>query len=134
MQHVLVAYSSLSGNTEAAANRISKRIPQGFHVEMVDINRTHPERLFYDFILIGTYSINDCPAEVAQFVDEMKGRGPVAVFGTGDTQWGEDYCIGALKAAVLADSEQPVLMLEQNPSSSKADLAIERWVNRIFGV
>src|SRR5690625_274045 len=92
----LIAYLSYSGNTEEVAELIQEEAERrGAVVDMheIGIDRVTGSLDVYDTIFVGTFTwdLGRTPEEMKEFVLEV-GYKPenVAVFGTGDTQFGGD--------------------------------------------
>lgn len=134
----LIAYLSYSGNTEEVAEHIQSLLKQdGIDVDMHSIGIDPPvEAEAYQFIFLGTFTweMGATPDEVKDFVLEV-GYKPdnVAVFGTGDTQFGGDdlYCKAAKKLAVFYHSRWEPLKIEQSPRGSQETL-VEQWVEGVL--
>ena len=90
----------------------------------------------YDLIFIGTFTweMGLTPDEVKDFVLEV-GYKPdnVAVFGTGETQFGGDelYCRAVVKLAKFYNSKWDGLKIEQSPRGSQEQLVIE-WLEGVL--
>jgi predicted ribonucleotide reductase-associated flavodoxin len=120
------------------AERIQELLKQrGFIVDMHRIGIDPPVNAAdYDTIFIGTFTWERgaTPDEVKDFVLEV-GYKPdnVAVFGTGDTQFGGDdlYCKAADKLARFYHSRWHTLKIEQSPRGSQEKL-IEQWVKGVL--
>src|SRR5690606_14919538 len=67
---------------------------------------------------------------------EAVGKPPhVAVFGTGETQWGEEYYCGAVRRmAAFFDTGYPRLEIEQMPHGNRDTLKIERWTDHVLAM
>ncbi|WP_284140244.1 MULTISPECIES: flavodoxin [unclassified Virgibacillus] len=134
----LVAYLSYSGNTEEVADFIANRLTMdGLAVSMHRIGIDPP--VFpsdYDFIFIGTFTWDQgsTPDEVKDFVAEI-GYKPenVAVFGTGDTQFGGDdlFCLAVDKLVRFYESKWPGLKIEQSPRGNQ-ELKIVNWLEGVL--
>ena len=104
---ILIAFTSLSGNTRDVARQVRARcealghqvswIEAGVHA-LADAGEPR-----HDLYLLGSWSDNAgrTPAErkqlIAALVEAVGKPGQVAVFGTGETQWGEEYYCGAVR-------------------------------------
>ncbi|MGM8211526.1 flavodoxin [Virgibacillus sp. W0430] len=136
--NILIAYLSYSGNTEEVATFIHNRlIDDGLHVDMheigidpfVDVSR-------YDYLFLGTFTWEEgaTPDEVKDFVREV-GYKPenVAVFGTGDTQFGGDalFCKAAEKLAIFYNSKWEPLKIEQSPRGYQ-EQRIDYWLEGVL--
>ena len=89
----------------------------------------------YDLIFIGTFTWakGALPIEVKDFVWEI-GYKPknIAVFGTGDTQFGGDelFCLAAVKLARFYNSRWEPLKIEQSPRGSQEKI-VKKWIEGI---
>ncbi|WP_029266091.1 flavodoxin [Virgibacillus alimentarius] len=136
---ILVAYLSYSGNTEEVAERINHLLSQeGNDVDMHRIGIDPPvDAESYQYIFLGTFTweMGATPDEVKDFILEV-GYKPenVAVFGTGDTQFGGDdlFCRAAEKLAVFYHSKWPALKIEQSPRGFQ-ETYIEQWLEGVLG-
>lgn len=133
----LVAYLSFSGNTEEVAGLISGQLEaHGFAVEQHRIG-IHPpiDPEFYDLIFLGTFTWDQgaTPDEVKDFVLEI-GYKPrhIAVFGTGETQFGGDawFCRAAVRLARFYESRWEPLKIEQSPRGAQEE-QVKDWTERI---
>src|SRR5690625_570679 len=132
----LIAYASLSGNTEEVAELIEEEVSkQGFNADMFYIEPfgVDPTNISdYNIIFLGTYTwdLGATPDEVKDFVAEV-GYKPdnIYVFGTGDTQFGGDvlFCDAARKLSKFYKSKSDPLKIEQSPRGSQEEL-ITKWV------
>lgn len=134
----LIAYASYSGNTEEVAEMIAtKLIEDGVHVDMHRIGIDapfDPEEYHHVFIGTFTWDMGSTPDEVKDFVLEI-GYKPdnVAVFGTGDTQFGGDdlFCKAVDKLATFYHSNWNGLKIEQSPRGSQEGL-VDQWIERVL--
>lgn len=136
--NVLIAYLSYSGNTEEVAE-ILARIANShdYDVDMHRIGIDPPVDVgLYECIFIGTFTWEEgsTPDEVKDFVLEV-GYKPdhVAVFGTGDTQFGGDiyFCNAAEKLARFYNSKWDALKIEQSPRGSQEKL-VKDWMEGVL--
>ncbi|MEN1929983.1 flavodoxin [Luteimonas sp. MJ250] len=141
---ILIAYDSLSGNTRDLARMVRARCEARGHAvtwietgiqAMVDAG---PDPR-HDLYLLGTWTDNAgrTPAAMKRFIAELVeavGRPEqLAVFGTGETQWGAEYYCGALRRmARFFDSRHPPLEIEQMPHGARDVLDVQRWTDRIL--
>jgi predicted ribonucleotide reductase-associated flavodoxin len=140
---ILIAFTSLSGNTRDVARQVRARcealghqvswIEAGVHA-LADAGEPR-----HDLYLLGSWSDNAgrTPAEmkqlIAALVEAVGKPGQVAVFGTGETQWGEEYYCGAVRRiAAFFASGHPRLEIEQMPHGERDALAIQRWTDTIL--
>lgn len=134
----LIAYLSYSGNTKETAELIADRLlDEDFLVDMHRIEMDPPiDAHVYDFLFFGTFTWDQgcTPDEVKDFVLEI-GYKPenVAVFGTGETQFGGDelFCKAADKLAGFYHSKWPALKIEQSPRGYQEKI-IEQWVEGVL--
>lgn len=134
----LVAYLSYSGNTEEVANYLSNYLMNdGFFVDhheigidpIVDVSQ-------YDYLFLGTFTwdYGSTPDEVKEFVLDI-GYKPenVAIFGTGDTQFGGDelFCKAVDKLAKFYNSQWEPLKIEQSPRGYQEKL-IDDWIEGVL--
>src|SRR5699024_4253677 len=90
----------------------------------------------YDYIFIGTFTwdIGSTPEEVKDFVLEV-GYKPnnIAVFGTGDTQFGGDdlFCRAVDRLCKFYESPWPGLKIEQSPRGYQ-ERFVEQWVKGVL--
>lgn len=107
-----------------------------FQVDMHRIGDTSPiNPEMYDLICIGTFTWakGATPNEVKDFVLKI-GYKPknIAVFGTGDTQFGGDemFCLAAVKLAKFYNSRWEALKIEQSPRGSQEEI-VKRWIEGV---
>ena len=140
---ILIAYASLSGNTRDVARMVRARCEErGHRVSWVE---TDIEGLaaagdpHHDLYLLGAWSDNAgrTPPEMKRFIAELveavgKPR-RLAVFGTGETQWGEEYYCGAVRRmAEFFGTRYPRLEIEQMPHGERDALRIRRWTDHVI--
>lgn len=142
MKKAIVMYASLSGNTEEVAELITDYLREyEVEVELFDIWEYEmgsvelPETSRYDAIFLGTYTWDrgGTPPEVKDFVADV-GYKPenVFIFGTGETQFGEEnYCTATDKLAWFYKSPQKPLKIEQSPRGSQEEV-VKEWAERII--
>src|SRR5690554_6749877 len=143
---ILIAYTSLSGNTRDVARAIRSRCEAAGHA--VTWIETDIQGLAaagddprHDLYLLGAWSDNAgrTPPEMKRFISELvetvgKPR-RLAVFGTGETQWGEEYYCGAVRRiAAFFGTGYPRLEIEQMPHGNRDALKIERWTDRVLAI
>lgn len=143
--NLLLAYASLSGNTREVARLLAAYcVGHGHTVRCLDVDRDPASDALaqpHAMLLLGCWTDNAgrTPAEMKQFVATLR-DGPglppgenVAVFGTGETQWGlEFYCGAAHRLARFFGSPHPVLEVEQMPHGSDDTHTIHRWADRVL--
>lgn len=99
MAKILIAYASMSGNTEAIADLLKAKIELlGHSVDLREIEHMEvKELLHYDAFLIGSYTWGDgeLPYEAEDFYDALSNVNlagkKAAVFGSGDTAYSQ-FC------------------------------------------
>ena len=129
----LVTYLSYSGNTEEVAELITEKC----HEMNIAVEMEHMELIKdvkpddYDVIFLGTFTWarGSVPAEVKDWILEI-GYKPenIAVFGTGDTQFGGDelFCAAVDKLVTFYNSPWKGLKIEQSPRGSQEEKAEEK--------
>lgn len=138
LMRTVICYHSYSGNTEEVAEIIRKSLVSAeFSVDTHRIGTSSvPSMQSYDLIFVGTFTWGQgqTPEEVLDFVYEI-GYKPknVAVFGTGDTQFGGDvlFCKAAEKLHKFYESEYPLLKIEQSPRGHQKPI-VQKWVKNII--
>lgn len=135
---ILIAYLSYSGNTQEVAEILETRLcNEGIAVDMHRVGVDPPvDAPSYDYIFIGTFTwdYGMTPDEVKDFILEI-GYKPsnVAVFGTGDTQFGgeELYCRAVDKLVQFYNSPWEGLKIEQSPRGAQEKL-IYQWLEGVL--
>lgn len=135
---ILIAYLSYSGNTEEVAELIESKLKDdGIEVDkhrieidpFVDVS-------VYDYIFLGTFTwdLGSTPDEIKDFVLDV-GYKPkhIAVFGTGDTQFGGDtlFCRAVDRLVTFYNSKWDGLKIEQSPRGSQEKI-VEEWVEGVL--
>ncbi|KGX92324.1 flavodoxin [Pontibacillus halophilus JSM 076056 = DSM 19796] len=95
MANVLIAFVSMSGNTEEIADMLRDELKQlGHTVTMEEMDDLMPaEMLRYDAVLLGSYTWGDgdLPYEIEDFYDDLEVMEfdglKTAVFGSGDREY-----------------------------------------------
>lgn len=142
---ILIAYASLSGNTREVARLLQGDCQaRGHAVRLLEVDDAQAPRVLaqpHDLLLLGSWTDNAgrTPAEMKRFVAALR-DGPglppgqrVAVFGTGETQWGlEFYCGAAHRLARFFRSPHAVLEIEQMPHGSADTHAIHHWAAAVL--
>lgn len=140
MKNALIAYASLSGNTQEVAELIRDELEKNqIAVTLYDVgafNQPFPNVADYDAFFIGTYTWarGSTPDELKDFVADVGFKPePTYVFGTGDTQFGGDdlFCISAVRLAKFYHSPCEVLKIEQSPRGSQESVVIN-WVQHVL--
>lgn len=137
-----VIYASMSGNTEAIAERIVDELKKDSHEvvlqEVYDITGAS-DLLDCDFTYIGMYTWGegDYPDECLELIEELEqvdlNNHPFAIFGSGDTNY-EEYCVALDQLKKLIEEQGGVvvgepLKIELNPDDED-DVAIEAFVKQ----
>jgi len=141
---ILIAFASLSGNTRDVARQLRAACERRGHAvswveaDIQGLATAGPDPR-HDLYLLGSWSDNGgrTPAEMKRFIAELVdavGRPRrVAVFGTGETQWGEQYYCGAVRRiARFFDSPYPRLEIEQMPQGERDAACIRQWADHIL--
>mgnify|MGYP001263495276 FL=1 len=135
----LIAYLSYSGNTEEIAMFIKDQLEhEAFQVDMHEIGYQFPipDVSTYDYIFLGTFTweMGSTPEEVKDFILDV-GYKPnnIAVFGSGDTQFGGDelFCRAVDKLVTFYKSRWEGLKIEQSPRGEQ-EKYIEKWLGRVL--
>ena len=141
---ILIAYASLSGNTRDLARMVRTRCEALGHavtwietdIQSLAVATPDPR---HDLYLLGAWTDNAgrTPPEMKRFIAELVeavGKPErLAVFGTGETQWGEEYYCGALRRmATFFDSHYPRLEIEQMPHGERDAQRIIRWTDEVL--
>ena len=142
---VLIAFASLSGNTRDVARMVRACCEaRGHTVTWIEADiaglEAAGEDPRHDLYLLGSWTDNAgrTPAEMKHFIAELvtavgKPGARLAVFGTGETQWGEAYYCGAVRRiARYFDSPYPTLEVEQMPHGERDALRIRQWTDRLL--
>ena len=137
MCKIAVVYHSFSGNTEEVAELIERAlVKQGFspvlHRIGVDDVRDYTD---YDLLFLGTFTWEKgaVPEEMQDFLFDTDLPKNIAVFGTGDTQFGGDdlFCVATQKVAINTKSTYIPLKIEQSPRGSQEG-KVSTWTNQII--
>lgn len=136
---MLIAYLSYSGNTKEVAEYIADRITEEGWSATLHLIGYSPaiDVSIYDIVFIGTFTwdYGEVPEEVEQFMMTYKKQitQDVAVFGTGDTQFGDDsvYCRAVDELVSFYKSKWSGLKIEQSPRGSQEKL-IDQWVEGVM--
>lgn len=142
---ILLAYASLSGNTREVARLVALRCQaRGHAVRSVDVDAPGAADIpaqAHALTVLGCWTDNAgrTPAEMKQYLAQLRdGAGlpageRVAVFGTGETQWGlEYYCGAAHRLARFFGSPHAVLEIEQMPHGQADTAAIHHWTDTLL--
>ena len=141
---VLIAFASLSGNTRDVARMVRACCEaRGHAVTWIEADiaglEAAGEDPRHDLYLLGAWTDNAgrTPVEMKRFiaalVEAVGMPGPIAAFGTGETQWGEAYYCGAVRRiSRYFDSPYPTLEIEQMPHGERDALRIRHWTDHIL--
>lgn len=142
---ILLAHTSLSGNTRDVARAIRDRcVALGHTVTWIDADmqtlaKACPDGAVHDLYILGSWSINAgrTPPEMKRFIEELVAAvgkpEHVAAFGTGETQWGEEhYCGAARRIAAFFATRHPHLEIEQMPHGVHDADKIQRWTDTLL--
>jgi predicted ribonucleotide reductase-associated flavodoxin len=137
---ILVAFDSESGNTREISREIMAALHEADQTARATLieYRIDPAAplaadLQPDLAFIGTYTWGrgSVPAKAREFAASWKPACPVAVFGSGDTQWGDGYfCAAADKLAGQFASPFPVFKQEQMPNTRQRE-QIRAWAAQV---
>lgn len=147
MMNILIAFASLSGNTRDVARAIRARCEDAGHTVawletgVQTLADVAPDPHGFDLFVLGAWTDNAgrTPSEMKHFIAELvaaRGKPPrVAVFGTGETQWGEEYYCGAVhRMATFFASDFPRLLIEQMPHGDRDARAIVEWTDQVLSL
>lgn len=136
MVRFLIAYATMGGNTEEVALLIGGQLGLlGHETQYHEMGYGRIPTDSFDAVLIGTYTWDkgSLPDEAIDFVKEFDSfPEKVAVFGTGDTQFGGDelFCRAADNLASYYKATYPVLKIEQSPRRSQEAMVTE-WAKGV---
>lgn len=143
---ILVAHASLSGNTRDLAGRVRARCEAWGHrvtwieTDVQDVAAAGADPR-HDLYLLGAWTGNGgrTPPEMKRFIAGLVdaiGKPPrVAVFGTGETQWGAEYYCGAVRRmAAFFASPFPRLEIEQMPHGQRDAARIDAWTDLVIAM
>ena len=141
---ILLAFTSLSGNTRDLARMVRARCEELGHAvswietDIQKLAQAVPDPR-HDLYLLGAWTDNAgrTPSEMKHFIaDLVEAVGKpqrLAVFGTGETQWGEEYYCGAVRRmAAFFDTRYPRLEIEQMPHGERDATKVRRWTDHIL--
>ena len=141
---ILIAFTSLSGNTRDLARMVRSRCEELGHTvswietDIQKLAQAVPDPR-HDLYLLGAWTDNAgrTPSEMKHFIaDLVEAVGKpqrLAVFGTGETQWGEEYYCGAVRRmAAFFDTRYPRLEIEQMPHGERDATKVRRWTDHIL--
>lgn len=136
----IICYLSYSGNTQEVAEIIEKNlISAKYNTKSYRIGSgVIPDLSIYDLILLGTftYGKGKTPEDMKDFIREV-GYKPdnIAVFGTGDTQFGgknlEYYCGANDKLVKFYNSKYSTLKVEQSPRGQQ-ESKVNKWIKEVI--
>jgi predicted ribonucleotide reductase-associated flavodoxin len=142
---ILIAFSSLSGNTRDVARAIRARCEALGHAvtwieaDVQALATACPRNAAHDLYVLGSWSTNGgrTPPEMKRFIEDLVAAvgkpDHVAVFGTGETQWGEEYyCGAARRIAAFFDTPYPRLEIEQMPHGERDAATIRAWTDSVL--
>ena len=143
---ILVVVASLSGNTRELGRRIAEHCRDAghqVHWQEADALDGRPSIAVEDadLVLLGSWTDNagrtaaEMKAWVARLAEDGRHPRRVAVFGTGETQWGQEYFCGAVhRLARYFHSRQPALEIEQMPHGGHDARAIAGWTGAVLAM
>ncbi|QBH05408.1 flavodoxin [Xanthomonas oryzae] len=144
---ILLAHTSLSGNTRDVARAICARCEElGHAVTWIDADiqtlaQACPGDAEHDLYILGSWSINAgrTPPEMKRFIEQLVAAvgkpERLAVFGTGETQWGEEnYCGAVRRIAAFFGTRYPRLEIEQMPRGERDASKIQHWTDTILAL
>ena len=140
---ILIAFTSLSGNTRDVARQVRARCESAGHqvswVEAGVNTLADAGDPRHDLYVLGAWTDNagrtpsEMKALIADLVEAVGKPAQLAVFGTGETQWGEEYYCGAVRRmAAFFATRYPRLEIEQMPHGERDAAKIARWTDHIL--
>jgi len=141
---ILLVIASLSGNTRQLGRLIASRLLAAGHTVLWEEADAPggPDAACaaeVDLVLLGTWTDNAgrTPAEMKRWVaaqaEQRRLLRHVAMFGTGETQWGQEYYCGALERLQrYYQSRYPVLRIEQMPHGLQDTEAVADWTAAVL--
>ncbi|WP_338650001.1 flavodoxin [Listeria seeligeri] len=136
---ILLAYDSLSGNTKMVADEIETILVSKGHVVVslrVSSLAEYPLDEDFDLYMLGAWTVDygRTPPDMKDFIAELAVKPKnVAIFGTGETQWGMEFYCGAVdRMATYFGTSYPTLKIEQMPHTEQDTTDITNWVNKIL--
>lgn len=131
----------MSGNTEEVSEIIKDELEKHnvwvevYYVDLF-VKSTPPNINSYDKVFIGTYTwdFGDVPDEMIDFINEIGVIDiPVHVFGTGETQFGDDkYCL-AVDLIAKKYNTNDILKIEQSPRG-RQEKRVRQWVKSLLNI
>ncbi len=141
---ILIVVASLSGNTRELGRMIAGHCRAAGHtVYWQEADAADPSQALAadqaDLVLLGSWTDNAgrTPSEMKAWIAATAEVGPrpvqVAVFGTGETQWGQEYYCGAVQRLIrYFHSTYPPLRIEQMPHGQRHAAAIAEWTAAVL--
>ncbi|WP_163654505.1 flavodoxin [Listeria sp. PSOL-1] len=136
---ILLAYDSLSGNTKAVAEEIERLLQEQDHevtTFRVSPSANYPLDKAYDLYMLGAWTVDygRTPTDMKDFIAELEMKPKhVALFGTGETQWGiENFCGAVDRMSQYFKSDYPTLKIEQMPHRKEDYEAIYQFVQQVL--
>lgn len=138
MNHVQakILFASNSGNTEHLAELLHNELTtNGYEVEVENVKHAVIKPLSqFDLVLVGSFTRGegDLPRQWKKYFENgMYNHPNVAVFGTGDTQWGNSYCGACDTLAAWYESSYEPLRIEHYPDSTQEN-KVKQWIGEII--
>ncbi|WP_167629884.1 flavodoxin [Listeria valentina] len=136
---ILLAYDSLSGNTKMVADLILERLEALGHdvtAFRVAPDADYPLDESFDLYMLGAWTVDygRTPPDMKDFIAELGGKPEhVALFGTGETQWGiENFCGAVDRMKRFFGTDYPTLKIEQMPHTNADYEAINNFVQQVL--
>lgn len=138
MKQAIICYHSWSGNTKEVAELIESTLnEQGYSAELLEMSSASSAELIdCDFLFLGTFTWEkgNIPDEVLDFIEDFDlSDKEVAVFGTGDTQFGGDelFCKAVDRVTQRVNAKYIPLKIEQSPRGSQTNKVI-KWTESVI--
>lgn len=132
---VLILYATFSGNTEEVAEIIYEEL-YGIGCEVLKTKTVPENHAEYDVIMLGTFSWGRgrVPDVTKKIVADLAYKPEhIAIFGTGDSQFGKYYGKAIERLAEFYDTKYPTLVIEQSPGGIQID-KIRKWTREVLRI
>lgn len=147
MASILVAYGSLTGNTQAIAERLADALQKTSHVvTLKNLEEVEPGDLtHFQYVLIGssTWDIGQLPFDTQSFFDKYSEQTPqlpqtkFAAFGCGDIAYDQTFCSAVDMLDDLLTNYggvklQDSLKIDGFPEFPENIALVEKWLESIL--
>lgn len=145
MATILVAYGSLTGNTQAVAARLADGLQKKAHiVTLKNFEELEPGDVSqFDYVLVGssTWDIGQLPFDTQSFFEKCKQaplpKATFAAFGCGDVAYEHTFCSAVDDLTDLFTKHsgiclQPGLKIDGFPEFDDNIALIEAWLEKLL--